>query len=273
MMLYDCHIHTKRSHDSAAEPSAVCEAALKKGLSGVTFTDHCDCEFCGSQDIFLQFDLCAQDHTETKKQYGERLETLFGIELGDPLFDPVFAGKITHNYVFDEVILSVHAARVPGHTEPFSRIDFGEVPDDFIDLYLKTYFDDTLASVRTFDYDVLAHLTVPLRYIICKYRRTVSIAPYMDTIRDIFAEVIARDKTLEINTSSVFLTDGFLMPDEDLIDLYLSMGGRFFALGSDAHVPGNVGVGFDNAIRLLRNKGIKNLCRYRNRQRQEYVIG
>ena len=271
-MLINCHTHTFRSHDSAAQPFALCESALRSGLDGLTFTDHCDCEFFDSADIIGQFEACSKDFNAAKEAYGNRLRLYFGIELGDPLYAPPFAQKILQAFHFDAVLLSVHAVRFPGFGIPFSKIDFSAADDAFLSAYLRRYFTDLLESIQTFDFDILCHLTVPLRYIMLKYQKQVDLSPFYPVIDQILLETVRREKTLEINTSALSLPGGFLMPDEYIIYEYLRLGGSLFCIGSDAHTPDAVALGLTQTAEYLFNKGIKELCLYKDRQRYGYSI-
>ena len=270
--MINCHTHTFRSHDSDADPFAICESAEKNRLAGLIFSDHCDCEFCCDANIIGQFSACKKDFDAVSAVYSNRLKLYFGIELGDPLFAPSFAETILRSFDFDAVMLADHAVRFPEYSIPFSRIDFGFADDAFIEAYLHRYFTDLLESVKTFDFDILCHLTVPLRYIILKYHKKVDLAPFRALIDEILRETVQRDKTLEINTSAVELPGGFLMPDAEIIDRYIALGGRSFSVGSDAHTARNVALGLDSAAGLLRARNIKSLCCYENRQRLLYGI-
>ena len=272
-MFFDCHTHTLRSHDSNASAEALCRAALSAGLNGVMLTDHCDCEFSAEKDIPLQFRKGEEDYAAVRAAYEGRLNVRFGIELGDPLFASAFAREICQAFPFDAVLLSVHAVRAPGFTQPFSRIDFSCADDAFLRAYLHQYFTDVLCSVRQFDFDVLCHLTVPLRYIVLKYGKRADVAPYTELIAEILSELIKKDGALEINTSAAALPQGFLMPDAQIIELFLRLGGKHFTLGSDAHVPESVGAGFLQAAELLRSYDVKSLCFYEQRQRRTYSLG
>lgn len=271
-MLINCHTHTMRSHDSAADPFEICANAVKSGLGGVMFTDHCDCEFCESTDFDQIFSSANQDFHAVKREFEDKLQLFFGIELGDPLYAPAFADQIIRAHAFDSVLLSVHAVRYPEFEEPFSRIDFSFADNAFIFGYLEHYFNDILASVRQFDFDILCHLTVPLRYLVLKYKKQVDLSCYSALIDRILEELISRDKCLEINTSALVLPGGFPMPDETIIDRYISLGGTHFCIGSDAHTPGNIAAGLEQAVKLLLKKNIKSLCCYKNRQRLGYEI-
>ena len=271
-MLINCHTHTKRSHDSAAEPFGLCESALSHGIAGILFTDHCDCEYADTVDYFELFGKCSCDYEEVRSVYGDRLELLFGIELGDPLFNPDFARRITDASPYDAVLLSVHAVRFPSYEAPFSVIDFSDFDDARISAYLYQYFADLLESVKSFDFDILCHLTVPLRYIMLKYCKKTDITSYMDLIDRILLELIRRDKTLEINTSAVELPGGFFMPDTQIINRYLALGGKALCIGSDAHSPQTIAAGFTQCEAFLREANIRSLCRYKNRQRLYYPL-
>lgn len=270
-MIYNCHTHTLRSHDSNADPLQICESALQNNLIGLAFTDHCDCEFAGSEDIMQQFENGKKDHAAAQKLYGCRMELHFGIELGDPLFNPTFAKSIVRRFPFDVVLLSVHAVRFPQHQEPFSRIDFSAFTKDETISYLHAYYKEVLASVRTFDFDVLSHLTVPLRYIMLKYGINISSEPFAQITDRILGEIVQRGKALEVNTSALNAKNGFLMPDMDIIKRYLDLGGTLFTLGSDAHDAKNVAQGLQEGLSLLKELNVKSLCFYEKRQRRDYT--
>ena len=44
-MLWDTHMHCHYSGDSEAAPRDMIESAIKKGLSGICFTDHLDLDY------------------------------------------------------------------------------------------------------------------------------------------------------------------------------------------------------------------------------------
>ena len=270
-MLFNCHTHTHYSHDSAAAIPDICSAAVDAGLSGVLFSDHCDCEYAAHTDYIRLFSLCREEFLTAQRDFAERLQLTFGIELGDPLYMPSYAPKILNALPFDAVLLSVHAVRFQAFEAPFSTISFEDQDEKFIQTYLNRYFEDMLISVQTFDFDILCHLTGVLRYIILKYHKTVCMEPFLPLIEKILETVIVRDKTLEINTSALSAPNGFLMPDETIIDMYLSMGGTAFSLGSDAHAPENIALGLQPAADILRQKGIRTLCYYKNRKRIDYT--
>ena len=271
-MLYNCHTHTKYSHDSAAEPAAMCDAAANAGLSGLLISDHCDCEYADHTDFFSMFQSCEKECAALKKSCKD-LRLHFGIELGDPVYNADFAKKIVKACDFDAVLLSVHAVRLRGFDMPFSQIDFGDKNDAFIRSYLIQYFNDVLYTVQTApDFDVLCHLTVPLRYITLKYGKKADVHTYYPVIAQILGALAARGKALEINTSALAYGNGFLMPDKEIAAMFLTLGGRYFTVGSDAHKPENVAFGLNEAAKTLKSLGVKDACCFDKRKIITYPL-
>lgn len=271
-MLYNCHTHTKYSHDSAAEPAAMCEAAANAGLSGVLISDHCDCEYADITDFFTMFQNSEKECAQLKKSYKD-LHVHFGIELGDPVYKMDFANKIMKACNYDAVLLSVHAVRHRGFEMPFSQIVFGDKSDAFIQSYLTRYFNDVLCTLQTVpDFDVLCHLTVPLRYIMLKYGKKADVHTFYPAIAQILGTLAMRGKALEINTSALAYENGFLMPDKEIAAMFLTLGGRYFTIGSDAHTPENITFGLNEAAKMLKSLGVKEACFFEGRKRITYPL-
>lgn len=265
MKLFNNHTHTKNSHDSQAEIPDICANAINAGLSGFAITDHCDCEYADDPAVKNNILNSFNDAQNAKEKYGDTLVISSGVEVGEALFNPSFAAEIINSAEWDVILGSVHAVRYKDWEMPFSLIDFSDKTDSFINEYLKAYFDDVLETVCTADFDVLCHLTVPLRYIIKKYNRNADITPFYPVIDEILKETIHRDAVLEINTSNYTFTDNFFMPDEIITDKYIALGGDRFTIGSDAHIATDISKGLNEAAAMLKNKNIHKLIFFRNR--------
>lgn len=271
-MSYNTHVHTHNSHDSSASLEELCKNAVREGLDGFAVTDHCDCEFASSpgvkQSVLNSFD----EVREFKAAADCPLQITAGIEIGEALFDPVFASGIIKSRPWDMINGSIHAVRMKDYDMPFSTIDFSDKSEKFIDAYLTQYFDDVLEMLETQDFDILCHLTVPLRYIQKKYHKNVKLEKYDEQITRILKEAVIREKVLEINTSDYSFADPFFMPDERITDIYLSLGGKLFSVGSDAHIPEKINNGIRQAEEMLRSKGICELYYFTDREPVSYSI-
>ena len=271
-MLFNIHTHSEHSHDAQAKIDDLCELAIRDHLIGLAVTDHCDCERSAEPRAFTSLLDSYDDLQRAKARYGDRLILTAGVEVGEALYDPAFAKKTIAARPWDVVLGSVHAVRVPGWEQPFSLIDFTDCGDAFIRSYLHQYFDDLYEMAATEDYDVLCHLTVPLRYICGKYGKKVDLTEYGAKIDRILRTTVERDKTLEINTSGCTEKETYFLPDETILDRYLAMGGRNLTIGSDAHTADRLTNGLTQAAGMLREKGAEELVYYVNRIPASYPI-
>ncbi len=271
-MLFDCHAHTLHSHDSQAPVNDMCAAAVNAGLRGLAVTDHCDCEYAIADHAFDRINASVKDAMRAKTDYSACLNVMCGVELGDAVFDAEFARRIAEAHPYDVILGSVHAVRSEKNDAPFSRIDFSGWSETELDTYLRQYFSDMRDTLEKFDFDVLSHLTVPFRYINEKYHKNADVSRYLDQIREILLLAIRLGRVLEINTQGVSPTAALIHPTEAVIDLYLSLGGTEFCLGSDAHTPQGVGNGLSYGAELLRKKGVTKLITFERRIKIDYYI-
>ena len=139
----------------------------------------------------------------------------------------------------------------------YDRIPFDEetFPPDKLAGFLDAYFQKILRMAQFDDYDVLTHLTCPLRYINGRYHRNRDLRPWRDIIDEILRTVIRRGKALELNTSGIHGYYGKWMPDEEILQRYYDFGGRLLTLASDAHTADRVGNAFHEAEELLKSIG------------------
>jgi histidinol-phosphatase (PHP family) len=271
MQTFNCHVHTHNSPDSMASPEENSVQAKKAGLIGYAVTDHCDFPFPDA-DIMAQKLLLTAKETEEQRQKHTELKILTGIELAEAVWDKSYEHRFSTLYDWDILMGSVHAVRMKGHEEYFSIIDFSKVSDEFITQYLNQYFIDLEETAETADYDSLSHLTVPLRYIIHKYNRSVELSNWNENIDNILKSVIKRQKSLELNTSGYCGDKPYFMPDEKIIERYIKLGGHDFTIGSDAHIPTNMDCGLKEGVNLLKSHGINTLNYYEKRKKITYNI-
>ncbi len=265
-MLYDCHCHTKHSHDSESEPHKICLAALQAGLQGVAFTDHCDLEYARTTDVYTPIVRSVADAAALKAEFAGRLHIMRSVEICEMLFEPEAAQKAHDLADYDVILGSLHAVQYKELTEPFSKIDFTGYESRLIYDYLAAYFSDALKTVQTFDFDVLCHISVPLRYIIGKYGHTVNMQAFMPMIDEILHALLQRDIALECNTASITPNTLNYCPDLDILARYYALGGRKITLASDAHISKRVGNHFGWAKERLQQIGFKQAVYFKERK-------
>lgn len=264
--MFDSHTHTSASHDANCPAEALCDDAVQRGLRGVTITDHCDMEYCKEQNMPLLVSHSVQEALRVREKYASRLNVLLGVEIGEGFWFPKETAEITASFPFDAVLGSVHAVRLEGLSMPYSLIDFSGFSEAALRQLLSQYFEDMLAMAEEMDFDILTHLTCPLRYINGKYRKNISYAPYLPSIERLLKKIISRGIALELNASGLGTPWNTLMPDQRILELYRALGGTLITLGSDSHTADRAGYGLAEAANLLKRCGFSGYAYYRARR-------
>jgi histidinol-phosphatase (PHP family) len=265
MKYYDQHIHSAISDDCETPMAEMALAAADLGLSGVTFTDHCDIEHyeTGKIDPDCYDGPARRTVFEDARERAEgRTEVLFGIEIGSANHHPDVAARIAADG-FDLVIASVH--NLAGLPDFYSLGRDGRLEDEAEDVrLLERYAIEHLELVAQGGFDVIGHIGYPLRYMenSCP---GLSLEPF----RDIFAEALRlmteKGIALEFNTSC-FRQGMVCTPEPWLLRLYKDLGGELVTLGSDSHEPTLIGAGFDEGADMLRSVGFSRITRFINRK-------
>lgn len=256
-IICDTHVHSDNSFDGESSVSEICEAAVKNGINTVIITDHMEAPEIrlGDKSVYgnakKSIAKSVSDVEENSEKYKGRLKLLKGMELGEPMHVPKLTKKALEIADFDFILASVHNLK---DEEDFYYLEYNE--NNFESL-LDRYFDEILDTAQNADFDSLAHLTYPLRYI---YERT-DIKPdlnkYSEIIDEIFLTLIKRDKALEINTSGLFKPIGTTLPDINSVKRFKELGGKYVTVGSDAHNCGDLAKGVERGIELAKTCGFK----------------
>lgn len=258
----DLHVHTDNSPDAKHGCTILCEAGVTVGLSTMAITDHCEVDIYESGKFELS---CKQSFFEAAKAkaiFKASLNVLRGIELGQPNCDFAKADKIVGKYDYDVVLASLHNL---SDREDFYYLDYS-LPENEPYALLDRYFDGLLEICKWGNFDVLAHLTYPLRYITGKQKIEIDLSRFNDKINRIFALLVEKGKALEVNTSGLRTDYGKTLPDLDLIKRYKALGGFRITTGSDAHCCEDVGSGIDEGIKLIKQAGFDAVTIYKCRK-------
>lgn len=267
MLLMDCHTHTEISPDSEASVTGMCERARALGLRAYAVTDHVElCRYFpqgyyGTQprneedffDYAARFERAMQQNEEARAQCRD-LCFVSGIEMGEPDADFGLAQSLYRDKRLDFTIASLHELQ--------GRLDFYflDYTKEDVPALLDAYFT-ALEAISVHDcYDVLGHITYPLRYIEGEAGIRVPMERYRERIAQILKNVIARGKGIELNTSGYRQRYGRPFPEEGLLRLYRDLGGTVLTLGSDAHCPEDVGGGIAQGAALAAACGFDKVC-------------
>ncbi|MDE6708713.1 MAG: histidinol-phosphatase HisJ family protein [Oscillospiraceae bacterium] len=271
MQLLDCHTHTEISPDSSAKFSDMYQQAKNLNLHAWAVTNHIELCRYYSQDFYAtqprneedffdyasRWEISMQQNQLAKELiFNKNMQFINGIELGEPNSDFGLAESLYQDKRLDFVIASLH--ELPDKLD-FYFLDYTQ--ENISDL-LENYFSILLEITKHDCYDVLGHITYPLRYITGDAGIKINIKIYQDYIAEIFKSVIANHKGIELNTSGYRQSYGKPFPDENLLKLYKNLGGKILTLGSDAHCPEDLGKGISKGIALANACGFDKVCYY-----------
>ena len=240
-VVVDSHVHSRFSCDATNSIDEMCEAAIEKGVSYLTFLEHYDLHKDDMGYRFLKMDSYLQALDEAALKYSGRLTVLKGLEFGEPHRHPSELEAV-QDMGFDVIAGSVHWIGDRFIGDPtLSNDDISKVYND--------YWREVSEVIDLDGVDVLAHLDIPKRYLRCEPDCT-------EGLGDLICKIAESNKVLEVNTSS--LAKGLYqpMPSFDSLRMYAEAGGYRLSFGSDAHTTDRVADQFDWVTR-----GIRSLCR------------
>lgn len=248
--LLDAHIHTANSYDGHHSAMRMCEAAVKKGIRSLTFTDHCEVDIFKEGNFETAMKHSAVEAAKSKSAFTGVLLVNIGIELGQPCYDVETAERIISDFGYDQVIGSIHNLR--GEKDFYFIEDYKK-----IDVYstLNEYFDEILTMIEWGKFDVLAHLDYPLRYAVGEQKIDVDMSRFSKKTDEVLKLLAEKEIALEINTSGLRQAIGRTLPGVEMLRRYKQLGGKMISIGSDAHMEEHVGAGVEETMTIAKDCG------------------
>ncbi len=269
--IVDMHTHSEHSHDSVCPIVDMAESQKNNKISAFAVTDHCDIEYFETQDLERIIGDSVLDADKNNFQF-EDIEILKGVEIGEGFWHKEVTEKIVSMGKYDVIIGSIHAVKFEGYEMPYSQMNFADMEKDTAEKYFDKYLDDMIYMIENTEFDVLAHLTCPLRYINGKYGLNIDCKDHKEKITSILRLIIEKNAALEVNTSCKGSSYDEFMPEEWIVAIYKELGGERITLGSDAHIAKNASHAFADAVEMLKRQGFDKAYYYKNRIAYSYKI-
>lgn len=263
MYLADYHIHSRISPDANDSMTALAEAAIAAGLQEICFTDHVEPVVWGGTSLREGYDWAAlaAEFDSARAAVGDRITLRLGIELGDACWNfPCTEELLADAPPLDFIIGSVHML-----SERYNGLDLYYFdPRTEREAYdgIADYLEQVKKMAAWGKFDVLGHLTLPLRYLNENRGWSLSMERFGSEITDIFAILNSKGIGIEVNTNR----GNTPLPDEMWLRLYEDMGGEIITLGTDAHAAGFVGCAVRERQDLLRRCGFERFCTFEKRR-------
>ena len=245
MDYYDQHMHTRFSFDSEEE----FENYLELSNKFVVTTEHLDFHnpITHFQNNYPDYSAYSKKIEELNLRYNDRL--LKGIEVGYTQADSESIKEHLSSQEYEIVLLSVHQN---------GKYDFMEdaVLEYSLEETMGEYFQLMLKAVEDFSQaNVLAHFEYGLR----RYDVTINdLKKFELLLIKIFKKAIENNLAFELNGKSMFKYNNTHLYEYG-IDLYKSLGGKYFTVGSDAHIAKDYEFHFNDMFELLKQQKIEYL--------------
>ena len=274
--MFDYHIHPNYSIDAEGEVEDFCKAALKAGLKEIAFTTHLDTDRV-AEDCFVnvkgkRVDIASsvwfEDYESTIRaagvQYKDRgLQVLLGVEvdcfpgvleaLPEGFFSTEFDFIIGSVHLIDHIAISANGRA----EEAFRKYSLDELG--------KKYYSILLDSIDLEIFDVLAHIDLYRRYGEGFYGDAIHDL-WKPHLKELSKKMRSKRVGFEVNTSSLRRGMQQPMPEERIIRALNDEGIKTVTVGSDAHMPSDIGKGIEVALEMIRNSGFAGPSSYRKRK-------
>jgi histidinol-phosphatase (PHP family) len=260
-MLIDYHMHTRLT-DGTHEPVDYANVALDRGLDEIGCSDHAP---LGNRETDWTMKLADLDMyvgwvVEAQKKF-PALSVKLGLEVDFIPGREDWIRELAAMHPWDFFLGSVHY--------------LGEFPvdrsaDDWknedVDGRWREYFDLWKQAARSRLFDSLSHPDLPKKF---NFKPTTDFAPvFEDALRVVAESGVA----IEISTAGLRKPCREIYPSEH----FLKIARRLdipVTLGSDAHIPQDVGLDFNKAIGLARMCGYAKTCRFKQRKHELVPLG
>jgi histidinol-phosphatase (PHP family) len=256
--MYDYHNHSSFSYDGNEPIDAVLKGAVDAGLKGIALTDHFDPDYPGYEAAIDLSTYWAELTTAAHRHAGQIIVAK-GLEIGLQPGSVMEQCKAAAGACpWDFILASVHVVGGQAIDEaPFSQ---GRSPDHMLALYYRELFD----CIEHFEnFDVLSHLNIVDRYV----DRDQIGRGHMDLVEAVLKKTVAMGKGIEINTSCWRYGMGErTTPTQEMLDLYVHLGGEIITTGSDAHRSRDVGYRIERAHDMIKKAGLSYVTSYEGRQ-------
>ncbi len=256
-MLIDYHMHTELT-DGAGRPVEYARVAVERGLTEIGCSDHAPLMGDRETDWTLRL---AELETyvgwvrDAQREFPQ-LTIKLALEVDyAPGCEP-WVRDLAKLYPWDYFLGSVHWIGdwpVDRSAEDWKTEDVEE--------RWRQYFDFWKDAARTGLYDSLAHPDLPKKF---NYQPKTDFTAVFEEALQVVADC---GLAIEVSTAGLRKPCREIYPSEQ----FLKMARRLdipVTLGSDAHIPQDVGADFDKAVALLRVCGYDRICRFTRRQHE-----
>ena len=238
----------------------ICEKAELTELRALAFCDHCEIDSFYQDKYDKRIRSAYYEVAMAQSAFRGKVLVLEGIELGQPHYDPELAEKVLAMREYDQVIGSVHNLR---NTQDFYYMD--SFTEESANDYFNRYLDEILGLLEWGNFDILAHLTYPLRYFYSKSGIIIDMSRYSKKVDEILKLTAEKGKALEVNSAGLRQPIKKLAPEADVVKRFKELGGKYVTFGSDAHFAEDLAAGLTEAYDAMKAAGFNEMTLFQQR--------
>lgn len=249
---YDQHVHSHFSFDSEGR----LENYLNISNNFLVTTEHLDFKnpIIDFQTNYPDYPAYIAEIKLLNQRYDNRI--LKGIEVGYTEADSQAIKELISKQDYDVMLLSVHHnGKYDFMEDAVLKQSLEETMIEYFQLMLKAVNDLSQANI-------LAHFEYGLR----RYDVTVNDLKKIESLlKAVFKEAIKNNLAFELNGKSMYKYNNVDLYEYG-IELYKSLGGKYFTVGSDAHVVKDYEFHFRDIFDILEQHGIEYLTVFQNKE-------
>ena len=259
--IFDSHVHSENSFDACDSVISLCEGAIKNGVNGFSITDHLEVQEY-NEEYENNITKSHKDVREAAELFKNKLRIRTGIEMAQPLQDIKTAEMILEKFPCDFIIGSMHSVKNEKDFYFMKKCDFEYRVDELLTKYYEEYYE----MVKWGKFDVIGHITYPLRYIEGNFKMKIDMSKYNEVIFEMLKLAVNKNVGIEINVSGFRQQYGKQFPNFEHIKTYKDFGGEIITIGSDSHNRYSIGENFKEGKEILLKAGFKYYCEFENRE-------
>lgn len=257
--LSNLHTHSTFS-DGKSTMEEIILTAIEKNFISIGFSDHSYApeaySYCMDKEMIIPY---IDSINKLKLKYSEKIEIYTGIE-----WDYYTPNNIYDNINFDYKIAAVHFFRDKNN----NLYDVDYTPEIFQDAVInlggientiKNYYNSLGELISRDKFDIIAHLDLIQKNNKNNMFFNENDGWYQDILDDILREIKNQNCIIEINTGGIYR--GYMKapyPSEIILkkisDLNIPV-----TINSDSHINTSIDFYFDEAIKLLKKLGFRNI--------------
>ncbi len=266
--MIDYHLHTKRCHHAAGEIEEYLSFAQEKGLAEIGFADHFPLEllnYTPKNKVTMSGKELEEyiSDISSLRDAAANITVRLGAEIDYLPGQETLTRQLISSYPFDYVIGSIHFLDDWDFTHPAQakKFEIGCIKS----IYRK-YFQQLKKMVVSRLFDIIGHADVVKKFGYCLEEKEWQLM-----LPEIIATIRQADICVEVNTSGWRSPVAEQYPSRSFLEACFQ-NDIPLTLGSDAHLPDDVGKGLAEAIVLLRDIGYRRVALFSHRQRYYMTI-